>query len=107
MKSEQPNKHYIEQLSGGDKNFEYKLISIIKNEFPEELKTYQINLRTKKYKLAADNVHKLKHKISILGLEKSYEIAVAFENNLLEGHTELQDEFESILKTITNYLQRL
>ena len=104
---EEPNLSYIHSMSGGDKAFEQKLIDIIKGEFPDEKVEYYNNLKLNNYKLAADNVHKLKHKISILGLEKSYDTAVAFENNLLEESTELQDEFESILKTITNYLQQL
>lgn len=104
---EQPNKSYINSLSGGDRAFEQKLIAIIKDEFPAEKEVYFNNMAEKKYQLAADNVHKLKHKISILGLEKSYETAVAFENNLLEGSIELKNEFESILTTMTNYLQQL
>ncbi|MBU2927798.1 Hpt domain-containing protein [Winogradskyella psychrotolerans] len=104
---EQPNLSYIHSMSGGDKAFEQKLIAIINAEFPEEKKEYFKNLAAKNYKLTAGNVHKLKHKISILGLEKSYETAVAFETNLLEGRTTLQDEFESILTTMTNYLQQL
>ncbi|NRR90101.1 Hpt domain-containing protein [Winogradskyella undariae] len=104
---EEPNLSYIYSMSGGDKAFEEKLIGIIKSEFPEEKAEYYNNLKANNYKLVAGNVHKLKHKISILGLEKSYEIAIAFENNLLEGSTKLQDQFESILKTITNYLQKL
>ncbi|MEM5563768.1 Hpt domain-containing protein [Psychroserpens sp. AS72] len=104
---EQPNLSYINSMSGGDKAFEQKLIDIIKGEFPEEKKVYFDNIAAENYKLTAENVHKLKHKISILGLEKSYEIAVAFENNLLEGETTLQEEFEAILTTITNYLQQL
>lgn len=104
---EQPNLSYINSMSGGDKAFEQKLIDIIKKEFPEEKAVYFANIKAKNHKLTAENVHKLKHKISILGLEKSYETAVAFENNLLEGSTELQDEFESILTIMTNYLQQL
>mgnify|MGYP000333145152 FL=1 len=104
---EQPNLSYIENLSGGDKSFEQKLIAIIKKEFPEEKKNYFENISASNYKLTAENVHKLKHKISILGLEKSYETAVAFENNLLEGSTKLLIEFESILTIITNYLHKL
>ena len=104
---EQPNLSYIHSMSGGDKAFEKKLIDIIKVEFPEEKQVYFDNITAHNYKLTAENVHKLKHKISILGLEKSYEIAVAFENNLLEGKSTLQDEFESILKTMTNYLQQV
>jgi HPt (histidine-containing phosphotransfer) domain-containing protein len=94
-------------MSGNDKSFEQKIIDIIKEEFPEEKEIYLDNIAKKKYKITAENVHKLKHKISILGLEKGYEIAVAFENNLLEGHTTLQNEFESILNTMTNYLHKL
>jgi HPt (histidine-containing phosphotransfer) domain-containing protein len=104
---EQPNLSYIESMSGGDKAFEQKLIAIIKGEFPEEKKVYFENSAAKNYKLTAENVHKLKHKISILGLEKSYEVAVAFENNLLDGSIILQDEFEAILANMTNYLQQL
>jgi len=104
---EQPNLSYINSLSGGDKIFKQKLIEIIKIEFPEEKQVYDNNFKNKNYKLAEDNVHKLKHKISILGLEKSYEIAIAFENNLIEGDTSLYKEFETILNTITNYLQKL
>jgi HPt (histidine-containing phosphotransfer) domain-containing protein len=104
---EQPNLSYINQLSGGDKTFEEKLISIIQVEFPEEKAVYFNNILKKNFKEAAENVHKLKHKISILGLEKSYEMAVDFENNLLEKSTAGQEEFETILKTITNYLTTL
>jgi HPt (histidine-containing phosphotransfer) domain-containing protein len=104
---EQPNLSYINSLSGGDKAFEEKLISIIKKEFPEEKAVYKSNIDSENFKEAAENVHKLKHKISILGLEKSYEVAVEFENNLLEGNTNLSEEFESILNSITNYLQQL
>ena len=104
---EQPNKFYIDSLSDGDLDFENKLIEIIKKEFPEEKKVYLNNINGKKYKLAADNVHKLKHKISIFGLEKGYRTAVVFENNLLKGSTELKEEFEATLTTITTYLKQL
>lgn len=101
---EQANLSYIESMSGGDKAFEKKLIEIIKKEFPQEKEEYYANYSAEKYSKAAENVHKLKHKISILGLEKSYEIAVVFENNLFKGETDLNKDFESILNNITNYL---
>jgi HPt (histidine-containing phosphotransfer) domain-containing protein len=104
---EQPNLNYVYSMSDGDKLFEKKIIEIIKMEFPEEKKLYFYNITSQNYKLTAENVHKLKHKISILGLENSYEIAVAFENNLLEGNKTLQNDFESILTTITDYLKKL
>ncbi|MFD2542781.1 Hpt domain-containing protein [Lacinutrix gracilariae] len=104
---EQPNQSYINSLSGGDEAFKQQLIDVIKKEFPEEKQVYFDNLKATKYKLVADNVHKLKHKISILGLEKGYEVAVAYENNLLEGNTTLKEEFEEILSNITAYLEKI
>ena len=77
---EQPNLSYIHQLSGRDPVFEEKLISIIKKEFPEEKARYFKHLEEKNYKLTAEDVHKLKHKISILGLEASYYLAENYEN---------------------------
>ena len=104
---EKPNLSYINSLSGEDKAFKKRLIDIIKKEFPLEKNVYYINLKEENYKLVAENVHKLKHKISILGLEKSYEIAVEYENNLKERNANLEKEFENILLTITNYLNQI
>ena len=52
-------------------------------------------------------MHKLKHKISILGLEKSYDIAVAYEENLIEGNTKGKEDFDKILANITSFLTTL
>ena len=104
---EQPNLSYIHSMSGGDKIFERKLIDIIKEEFPKEKEVYFNNINAKNLKLTSEIVHKLKHKISILGLEKSYKVAAAFENNLIEGRIELQEDFEGILQIMTNYLKQL
>ena len=95
---------YIQKLSANDKEFENKLLSIIKIEFPEEKSQYLNNISARNLLEASKNVHKLKHKISILGLEKSYRIAERFENNLVEGQTALQDDFEAVLEVITQYL---
>ena len=104
---EQPNFSYINSLCGGDEVFKQKLIDIIKLEFPEEKEVYYANYTSKNFKQAAENVHKLKHKISILGLEKSYEVASQFENNLKEDNAALQDEFNEILNVISLFLNKL
>lgn len=101
---ELPNLSYIDQLSAGNISFKEKLITVIKEEFPDEKEVYLANIQTKNYKEAAENVHKIKHKISILGLEKSYEIARTFENNLKEGNTNLKEDFKNILHVISEYL---
>lgn len=104
---ERPNLNYIEKLSRGDKAFQDKLIGIIKSEFPEEVRIYKENLKSKNYGLLASNVHKIKHKISILGLEKGYEIAEVYENDLHENDVDLSDEFNEILKSISSFLETL
>ena len=102
---EQPNLNYIKSMSGGDQAFEQKLLGIIKQEFPQEVEVYQMNMSLKEYGKAADNVHKLKHKISILGLQKSYAIAQDYEKNLLEGSTSLEADFSTIIHLIASFLE--
>jgi HPt (histidine-containing phosphotransfer) domain-containing protein len=104
---ERANLNYIEKLSGGDKAFQVKLIGIIKSEFPEEVRIYHDNLKSNNYELAASNVHKIKHKISILGLEKGYGIAEEFENDLHRNDTHLSNEFNEILESIFSFLDTL
>ncbi len=104
---EQPNLSYINELSSGNEEFKNKLIATIKSEFPEEKSVYLKNITSKNYEKAAENVHKLKHKISILGLEKSYALAVEFENNLKDNNSDLKDDFNAILQIITDYLNIL
>ncbi|EDP96940.1 Hpt domain-containing protein [Kordia algicida OT-1] len=104
---EQPNLTYVDQLARGDENIKKTLIDVIKSEFPEEKKEYYESLAAKDYKKIEENVHKLKHKISILGLEKSYELANAFEHNLREKSRKGEEDFEQILNTITAYIKTI
>lgn len=104
---EQPNLSYINSLADGDKEFEEKLIGIIKEEFPEEIKVYFDYINEKKFLEASESVHKIKHKITILGLQNSYALANDYENNLKEGKTDLKDDFEKIIEGITDFLKTL
>ncbi|TGV00663.1 Hpt domain-containing protein [Flavivirga rizhaonensis] len=105
--NEQPNLSYINTLSGGNEAFKAKLITIIKSEFPGEKDIYMKNIEAKNFKESAENVHKIKHKISILGLDKSYKAADDFENNLKEGSMVGKQDFDTILKLITDFLKTL
>lgn len=104
---EQPNLSAIHELSNGDKTFEEKIFNVIKREFPEEKARYFSNLEKGEYIKVAEDVHKLKHKISILGLEKGYEIATDYEKNLKSGTYDLKEEFEKVLQMITEYIHTL
>lgn len=104
---EKPNLDYINQLSNGDQVFKDKIITIIQNELKSEIQTYENHIKEIDKKNAAEIVHKLKHKISIFGLEKSYYIAEEFENNLKNNSTHLQSDFEAILKLMQEYVEQL
>ena len=104
---EKPNLDYINQLSGGDESLKKTLIDVIKSEFPEEKKDYYFNLKYNFFKKIEQNVHRLKHKISILGLEKEYKKANEFEHNLREKSLEGREDFDKVLKAITEYLHTI
>ncbi len=104
---EKPNLKYIEEIAAGDASIKKTLIDIVKQEFPEEAEEYYKSLELKDFEELASNVHRLKHKISILGLVNNYEVANKFEHNLKEKSLDGVEDFEKILKLIFNYLKTI
>jgi len=104
---EAPNLNYIKELAAGSPDFEKRIIDIMKREFPEERNEFSANYSNKKYIEAAEIVHKLKHKIGMLGLEESYHIARDFEHELRDKNPALFPKFVLILKTIQEFLDNL
>jgi HPt (histidine-containing phosphotransfer) domain-containing protein len=104
---EQPNLDYFNEIANGEAAILNKLISILKSEFPQQLESYNQNILDANYIEAAEALHKLKHKVGLLGLENGYAIANQYENNLREHNFENKNEFEAILKNITNFIQKL
>jgi hypothetical protein len=104
---EKPNLDYLEKLARGDASLRKKLIDIIKNEFPEEREEYYISLKDKDFKKTEENVHRLKHKIIILGLEENYKMANKFEHDLRDCNLDRVEDFEKILIAISYYLKTI
>jgi len=104
---EKPNLEYVEKLARGDVSLRKRLIDIIKNEFPEEKEDYYKSLKNKDYKKIEENVHRLKHKIIILGLEENYKIANKFEHDLRELNLDRVEDFDKILIAISYYLKTI
>lgn len=104
---EYPNLDYIKNLAGDDISFKNKFISILKDEFPVEKSEYSSTLTAGRTDETALIVHKLKHKLNILGLENAYRLAVTYEEDLKKGDTKLKDQFSTILETIESYLKTL
>lgn len=107
-KMEQPNLNYIKELSDGDIYFEHKVIKVLKKELPLEYEEFLRSFKEKKFIKSAENVHKLKHKISILGLVNGYELASEFEANLKETQEiHLFKNFCSIIELMIEYIKPL
>lgn len=105
--NEIPNLRYIDQLAGEDVEFRKKFIAILKEEFPEEKLEYKTNILKKAYREASENVHKIKHKLNILGLNNAHSLAVRYELELRNEASLLSNEFETILEGVENYLKTI
>jgi|TARA_R100000789_G_C2997381_1_gene147822 HPt (histidine-containing phosphotransfer) domain-containing protein len=106
---EQPNLSYIDQLARGDDSVKKTLIEVIKNEFPDEKKVYLESLKSNNLEKIASNVHRIKHKFSILGLETSYKNAVEYEQSLRNDQLKSisKEQFETTLSAISKYLKTI
>jgi HPt (histidine-containing phosphotransfer) domain-containing protein len=104
MKLDTPNLSYIKELADGDIDFEASLLAILKKELPKEKEAFIESIRVKNYQNSAAYMHKIKHKISILGLEKSYNFAISFEEELKNGNPKKYDTFLSILQNMEEFL---
>lgn len=104
---EVPNLNYINQLSAGDQGFRDEIVAVIKSELIEESQIYENHMANRDYGDAADAVHKIKHKIGILGMAKCYHLAEDFEEDLRQGGLDLQQSFGKILRKILTFSKNL
>jgi hypothetical protein len=107
MDYEQPNLHYLDQIVEGDNIAKQQLIDVLKMEFPINQQNYYESLAAKDFTKIAENVHCLKSKISILGLEKSYTLVNVYEQNLKNNSLEGYQDFETILQIISLFLKTI
>ena len=105
--SEIPNLDYIKEISGGNEDFEKKFLNIIQTEFPKEKEDYIAFLESNELEESAKVVHKIKHKLGILGLTGGYKLAVQYEEDLKYGNTKLQDEFQQILESVEGFILKI
>lgn len=105
--NELPNLNYIHKLSAGNATIRTRLINILKEEFPEDVKDYYKNLNSLDLIGASEKVHKIKHKIGLLGLEEDYRLSQKHELSLKENSLIHKENFEIILKKISAYMAEL
>ena len=104
---EQPNLEYIDKLAAGDEVIRERLISVLKQEFPEEVALYRIHILNSNYIQGAESVHKIRNKIGLLGLETSYYSSKIYEQNLRNNLIEHQIEFENTINKIDFFLNKI
>ena len=104
---EKANLNYIDEIAGDDREFRSKFITILQEEFPIEKDEYQSNLNRKEYQKASENVHKIKHKINVLGLHQAHTLAVRHESELRNKTNTLSKEFGAVLDYIEAYLKTI
>ena len=102
---ETPNLDYLKQISGGDLDFEKSLLSILKLEFPIEYNVLSNNFKNSDFDKVALDIHKIKHKIGMLGMLNSVDLASECEKNIKKGNTKQYKDLISILERINVYLK--
>lgn len=104
---EQPNIEYFVKLSNNNAAFKQKLIEVVQHELPLEIEEYHKYLAANNMEKAAECVHKIKHKIGVLGMEKAYSQAEEYEDNLRNGSKNLDTVFEQILEIINQFVKQI
>lgn len=104
---ETPNLKYLDELAGNDDVFRQKFIGILKEEFPQEVLQYKKNIENSFLVEASQDVHKIKHKINVLGLHEAYQLAVRHEAELRNKENLHYKGFISVLKEIEAYLKTI
>ncbi|MGK0412681.1 MAG: HPt (histidine-containing phosphotransfer) domain-containing protein [Polaribacter sp.] len=80
------------------------MLDLIKIEFPQEVQLFNHNFKLENYVEASDNVHKIKHKIGLLGMQEGTVTATEFELALKNGNTKLHAVFLEVIDKIHVYL---
>jgi|KNS7NT10metaT_FD_contig_71_665821_length_5308_multi_4_in_0_out_0_2 hypothetical protein len=104
---ETPNYTIINALAKGDDEVKKMILEVLIEEFPLEKESYFNYFNLKDFKKTQEIVHKIKHKISVLGLDKSYELANIYENNLLNSSIENHKDFEKTLEVISSFIKSI
>ncbi|MDB4209900.1 hypothetical protein N8297_02065 [Polaribacter sp.] len=101
-----PSLQYIKDLADGDQSFVLEITTLLKKEFPKDLKLFYQRVEENDLFGIASSVHKIKYKFGLLGLEDDLLIASKFENEIKTVNKALLIQFESILLKIDRYLKK-
>jgi len=106
---------YLDNLSGGEADFKYEMLSIFKNEMPYELKCLSTHLVKQEWANCASQIHKMKSKFRIMGMttecELANEIELAFKAEEVDSdlHAKIQHLFAQTklaIKEVSNLIDK-
>jgi len=104
--AETPNLSYVGDLIGTkDYEFQKKFVDLLKIEFTSDLGKYLYHIKIDEPRAAAEVVHKLKYKFSVLGMKKAFVFAENHKERLHDGNTDLDADFRKTLKTVSSFLE--
>ena len=103
---ETPNLSYVVELVGtSDFDFEQKFVALLKQEFVWDLEKYLYHIGKNEPRAAAEVVHKLKYKFSVLGMKRAFDFAEIHKEKLHVNDMDLDADFRRILKTVDIFLK--
>ena len=104
--TEVPNLNYIKEVAGGNEEFEQRFLNIIQDEFPKEKEEYLSLLGEGEFEEAGKVVHKIKHKLGILSMNGSYQMAIQYEEDLQYGDMKLKEDFFNVLQIVEAFITK-
>ncbi|MRI00608.1 Hpt domain-containing protein [Kriegella sp. EG-1] len=102
-----PNMDYVIHLGGTDFDFERKFIAILKKEFTWQLGNYLYHIKKDEPRAAAEVVHKIKFKFSVLGMNHAFTFSEYYEEQLHVGNMALDEDFKKCLRKVNEFLKTL
>jgi hypothetical protein len=100
-----PTFSYLDQLSGGNREFKIKIIKIILDELPKDFDLYHYALQIKNYQWAAELVHRIKQRILFFQMNESLKLADQHEILLRQGNPIYIQEFNETINKILKFLE--
>lgn len=102
-----PNLSYVHEIANGDFDFVKRFTDKFKEEFRWEVGMYLRYIEKKEPREAAEIISKFKYKLRILGLEKAFNFAVNYEQNLQIGNDKHHPDFRKILEQVNQFLSKV
>ncbi|WP_088323375.1 hypothetical protein [Polaribacter tangerinus] len=104
---ETPNLEYIDKIANGSEILKAKIIKIVREELSLDSEKYYELKDTKDLKNFKVYIHRIKNKMTVLGLIESYKIASNYEKNIENVTDEEKKFFENTLAHMIEFIDNI